>query len=148
MAKPKIALYWAASCGGCDVAVFETNRNTWTSPTWRILCSGLSPLISNATILKRCRMALLTCACFGGVPTLADFTNSAEIFQRAYVEAPSNVNPEGTFPQVRTKVTEGELELPEFFDPSVGNLSGSILKMYNYGSTTASGKITPSSSLA
>ncbi len=26
MAKPKIALYWAASCGGCDVAVLDTNE--------------------------------------------------------------------------------------------------------------------------
>jgi F420-non-reducing hydrogenase small subunit len=26
MAKPKMALYWAASCGGCDVAVLDTNE--------------------------------------------------------------------------------------------------------------------------
>ena len=26
MAKPKLALYWAASCGGCDVAVLDTNE--------------------------------------------------------------------------------------------------------------------------
>ena len=26
MAKPKVALYWAASCGGCDVAVLDTNE--------------------------------------------------------------------------------------------------------------------------
>ena len=26
MAKPKIALYWAAGCGGCDVAVLDTNE--------------------------------------------------------------------------------------------------------------------------
>jgi F420-non-reducing hydrogenase small subunit len=26
MAKPKIAIYWAASCGGCDVAVLDTNE--------------------------------------------------------------------------------------------------------------------------
>ena len=26
MAKPRIALYWAASCGGCDVAVLDTNE--------------------------------------------------------------------------------------------------------------------------
>ncbi len=25
MAKPKIALYWAAACGGCDVAVLDTD---------------------------------------------------------------------------------------------------------------------------
>jgi len=26
MAKPKMALYWAASCGGCDVAVLDTHE--------------------------------------------------------------------------------------------------------------------------
>ncbi|MGD1118859.1 MAG: oxidoreductase [Dehalococcoidales bacterium] len=26
MAKPKLALYWAAGCGGCDVAVLDTNE--------------------------------------------------------------------------------------------------------------------------
>ncbi len=26
MAKPKLALYWAASCGGCEVAVLDTNE--------------------------------------------------------------------------------------------------------------------------
>ncbi len=26
MAKPKVALYWIAGCGGCDVAVLDTNE--------------------------------------------------------------------------------------------------------------------------
>ena len=26
MAKPKLALYWAASCGGCEIAVLDTCR--------------------------------------------------------------------------------------------------------------------------
>jgi F420-non-reducing hydrogenase small subunit len=26
MAKPKLALYWSAACGGCDVAVLDTNE--------------------------------------------------------------------------------------------------------------------------
>ena len=26
MAKPKAAFYWCASCGGCDVAVLDTNE--------------------------------------------------------------------------------------------------------------------------
>ena len=24
--KPKLAVYWAASCGGCDVAILDTNE--------------------------------------------------------------------------------------------------------------------------
>jgi F420-non-reducing hydrogenase small subunit len=26
MAKPKLAIYWAASCGGCDMAILDTNE--------------------------------------------------------------------------------------------------------------------------
>jgi F420-non-reducing hydrogenase small subunit len=26
MAKPKLAIYWSASCGGCDVAILDTNE--------------------------------------------------------------------------------------------------------------------------
>jgi len=26
MAKPKLAIYWAAACGGCDVAILDTNE--------------------------------------------------------------------------------------------------------------------------
>jgi len=61
-------------------------------------------------------VAFGACACFGGIPALANLTNRAEIFERAYVEAPSNDNSGRIFPQTETKVEEGELELPEFFD--------------------------------
>ena len=26
MAKPKLAIYWSAACGGCDVAILDTNE--------------------------------------------------------------------------------------------------------------------------
>ena len=26
MAKPKLAIYWAAACGGCDIAILDTNE--------------------------------------------------------------------------------------------------------------------------
>jgi F420-non-reducing hydrogenase small subunit len=61
-------------------------------------------------------VAFGACACFGGIPALANLKDRADILERAYVEAPTNDNPERTFPQTQTRVKEGELELPEFFD--------------------------------
>jgi len=148
MAKPKLALYWAASCGGCDVAVLDTNEkildiaNLVDIVFWPIamdfkyhhvkamgnksidLClfNGAVRSAEQAEIARLLRdkskvmVAFGACACFGGIPALANFTNRAEIFQRAYIEAPSNKNDEGTLPLLQTKVPEGELELPELFD--------------------------------
>jgi F420-non-reducing hydrogenase small subunit len=61
-------------------------------------------------------VAFGSCACFGGIPALANFINRAEAFERAYVEAPTNDNSDRVFPQLMTDVAEGELELPEFYD--------------------------------
>ncbi len=61
-------------------------------------------------------VAFGACACHGGIPALANFTNRAEILQRVYIEAPSNSNEQKTMPQLKTKVAEGELDLPELFD--------------------------------
>ena len=148
MAKPKIALCWAASCGGCEVAVLDTNEKILDVAAiadivfWPFaldfkyhhveameegaidLClfNGAIRNSEQRKIAKLLRskskvmVAFGACACFGGIPALANFTNRAEIFERAYVEAPSNDNAGGTLPQTLTKVSEGELKLPEFFD--------------------------------
>ncbi len=148
MAKPKLALYWAAACGGCDVAVLDTNEkildiaNLADIVFWPIavdfkyhhvkamedksidLClfNGAIRSTEQEEIAKLLRakskvvVSFGACACFGGIPALANFTNRAEIFQRVYLEAPSNNNADGTVPLLKTKVAEGELELPELFD--------------------------------
>jgi len=148
MAKPKIALYWAASCGGCDVAVLDTNEkildiaNIVDIIFWPIaldfkyhhveamedksidLCL-FNGAIRNSEQEKIARLlrakskvmvAFGACACFGGIPALANFTNRDEIFERAYLQAPSNDNVNGTLPQTLTNVNGYKLELPEFFD--------------------------------
>jgi F420-non-reducing hydrogenase small subunit len=61
-------------------------------------------------------VAFGSCACFGGIPALANLTTRAEIMERAYIEAPSNDNPGKTLPQTKTQVAEGELTLPELFE--------------------------------
>jgi F420-non-reducing hydrogenase small subunit len=148
MAKPKLALYWAAACGGCDVAVLDTNEkildiaNLADIVFWPIavdfkyhhvkamadksidLClfNGAIRSSEQAEIARLLRaksqvmVSFGACACFGGIPALANFTNREEIFQRVYLEAPSNSNENKTVPLTQTKVAEGELELPELFD--------------------------------
>jgi len=61
-------------------------------------------------------VAFGSCACFGGIPALANLYTRAEIMERAYIEAPSNDNPNKTLPQTKTQVPEGELTLPELFE--------------------------------
>jgi F420-non-reducing hydrogenase small subunit len=148
MAKPKLALYWAAACGGCDVAVLDTNEkildiaNLVDIVFWPIaldfkyhhvramadksidLClfNGAIRSTEQEEIAKLLRkkskvlVAFGACACFGGIPSLANFTNRADILQRVYIEAPSNSNEAKTLPQLKTRVAEGELDLPELFD--------------------------------
>jgi F420-non-reducing hydrogenase small subunit len=148
MAKPKLALYWAAACGGCDVAVLDTNEKILEIAAfgdivfWPIavdfkyhhvramedksidLClfNGAIRSTEQEEIAKLLRVkskvlvSFGACACFGGIPGMANFTTREEILQRVYKEAPSNSNPEGTIPQVKTKVPEGELDLPDLFE--------------------------------
>jgi F420-non-reducing hydrogenase small subunit len=58
-----------------------------------------------------------SCACFGGIPGLINFSNKANLFKRVYEDTPTTVNPDKTTPQVSWKAPEGgTLELPEFYD--------------------------------
>jgi len=148
MAKLKLALYWAASCGGCDVAVLDINEKILDVAEladivlWPIaldfkyhhveamedgsidvcLFNGSVRNTEQEKIAKLLRakskamVAFGSCACFGGIPALANFINRDLALERAYVEAPTNANADRTFPQLLTKVAEGELELPEFYD--------------------------------
>jgi F420-non-reducing hydrogenase small subunit len=148
MPKLKLALYWAASCGGCDVAVLDINEKILDVAAladivlWPIamdfkyhhveamddksidvcLFNGAVRNSEQEEIAKLLRakskimVAFGACACFGGIPALANLKDRADILERAYIEAPTNDNPERTFPQTQTRVKEGELELPEFFD--------------------------------
>jgi F420-non-reducing hydrogenase small subunit len=148
MPKLKLALYWSATCGGCDVAVLDTNEKILDIAEiadivfWPIamdfkrhhveamedksidvcLFNGSVRNSEQEEIAKLLRVkskvmvAFGACACFGGIPALGNLTDGAGIFERAYIEAPSNDNQARFFPQTKTEVAEGELELPEFYD--------------------------------
>jgi len=57
-------------------------------------------------------VAFGSCSHMGGIPGLANIFTREQIFQRAYKDSPSTVNGDGTLPQTKVKVPEGELELP------------------------------------
>jgi F420-non-reducing hydrogenase small subunit len=81
-----------------------------------------------AKLLRRKSKILVahgSCAHLGGIPGLANFTNRAEIFNRAYIDNPSIENPEGVFPKTESEVKEGTLRLPAFFD-SVRTLAQTV----------------------
>jgi F420-non-reducing hydrogenase small subunit len=56
------------------------------------------------------------CAYMGGIPGLANFTSKEEIFKRVYEESESTLNPDKVRPVPKMDVSEGILEIPEFFN--------------------------------
>jgi F420-non-reducing hydrogenase small subunit len=146
--KIKIAQYWGAGCGGCDVALLDIDAKIldvhaiaevvfWPigfdgklheieqMPDKSITVSFYNGAIRNsenehvAKVLRQKSVVLISfgsCACFGGTPGLGNVTNREEVFQTVYKDTQSTDNKAGTYPQPHTKVPEGELELPTFYD--------------------------------
>ena len=148
MAKLKVALYWAASCGGCEISVLDIGdkildfaagaeivfwpcamdfkyHHVEAMPDKSIdltLFNGAIRTAENEHVAKLLRrkskvlVAYGSCAHEGCIPGLANVTDREGIFKRVYDTTPSTKNPKGTRPQTSTKVPEGELRLPEFYD--------------------------------
>lgn len=146
--KLKIAFYWAASCGGCEIAVLDINekildvvqladivfwpvaldvkyRDVEAVPDKYIDITFFNGSIRNseqehmAKLLRQKSKTLVafgSCAHEGCIPGLANLHDSKEILEHVYLKEKSLVNPEGTIPQPETKVKEGTLEIPEFYD--------------------------------
>jgi len=146
--KLKIAFYWAASCGGCEIAVLDINekildvvaiadvvfwpvaidikyKDVEAMPDKGIdICffNGAIRTEENEHIARLLRqkskvlVAFGSCAHQGGIPGLANVSDRKEIFEKAYLEAPSTKNPSSVTPLTSFKVEEGELTLPQFYD--------------------------------
>ncbi len=146
--KLKFAFYWAASCGGCEIAVLDMDEKIlevaevadivfWpvamdikyedveAMPSKSIdVCffNGAIRTEENghmARLLRRKAKILVafgSCAYQGGIPGLANIADRDEIFAKVYLNSPSTNNPKGVVPQTSSKVEEGELTLPEFYD--------------------------------
>lgn len=64
-------------------------------------------------------VAFGSCACFGGITGLANTTTKDELFKSSYMQEITTVNPKKTLPQLKTKVKEGELTLPDVFETAM-----------------------------
>jgi F420-non-reducing hydrogenase small subunit len=147
-AKAKLALYWAASCGGCEIAVLAIDdkilkvAEAFDIVMWPCVMDGkvrdiekmpdksIDLCLFNGGIrtseqeymaqLLRAKSKVLvafgSCAHEGCIPGLANLSNKEQIFAVNYLTSPSVLNPDGVVPQPETKVPEGTLYLPTFYD--------------------------------
>jgi F420-non-reducing hydrogenase small subunit len=146
--KLQFAIYWAASCGGCDVAILDVNERildiaaaadirlwpvamdfkykdveAWEDGAIDVcLFNGAirnSEQLHLARLLRRKSAVMVSfgaCACYGGIPGLANLHDKASIFEAVYGYTASTVNPEGTVPRPRVEVPEGVVTIPDFYD--------------------------------
>lgn len=61
-------------------------------------------------------VAFGSCACFGGIPGLANVTDSTDVLDYVYNRIPSMDNEGRTLPQTNFDAPEGELNLPVLYD--------------------------------
>jgi len=146
--KIKIAVYWSASCGGCDISLLDIENallelagiadivywpvamdfkkeELFSMPADSVdfgLFNGAvrtSEQAEDAKIFREKCKALVaygSCACFGGIPGLANLSDREQIFDVAYGSTPSTVNPDSVRPQTEWSVDGHKLTLPAFFD--------------------------------
>ncbi len=61
-------------------------------------------------------IAFGACSHLGGIPGLANLSDSASILRSAYLESPSTVNPDGVLPQIRYKNNGHTVTLPGLYN--------------------------------
>lgn len=146
--KGKLAIYWAASCGGCEISILGIQEkildvaNAFDIVLFPCAADGkvrdvekmadgeIDVCLFNggirtseqeymAQLMRRKSKILIafgSCASEGCIPGLANLHDRQEIFDCAYRDTVSTENPDGTRPQHETKVAEGTLTLPVFYD--------------------------------
>jgi F420-non-reducing hydrogenase small subunit len=146
--KKRIAMYWAASCGGCDISFLEIGprildliqiadvvfwpcaadfkyKDVAAYPDGHIDACFYNGGVRNseqeevARLLRKKSKTLVAygaCACDGGIPSLANLKTKAEIYEAAYHENPSTVNPEGVEPKISVETRCGEVTIPRMYD--------------------------------
>ena len=146
--KPKIAIYWAASCGGCEIAflnihekildvdsnfdlvfcpcIMDTKKKAVERmPDGTIAITFFNGAIRTeeneemAHLLRRKSQLLIAfgaCSWGGGIPALSNLFSKDEHFRTIYLDNPSIDNPAGILPQAETKLPEGILRLPDFYE--------------------------------
>jgi len=147
--KPKLALYWASSCGGCEIAVVDTELKIldiaefFEIVFWPCLMdfkykdveamqdgeitlclfNGAIRTSENEYLAKLLRakskvlVAFGSCAMEGCIPGLANFYDKQTILDYVYKDSPSlQEESKGIYPETKTRMPEGEIEIPEFWN--------------------------------
>jgi F420-non-reducing hydrogenase small subunit len=146
--KLQIAFYWAASCGGCEIAVLDIDEkildvaeaadilfwpvalDTKYADVKAMKDNSIDVCFFNGSVrtseneelahLLRKKSKILvafgSCAHEGCIPGLANLSNRKEVFNVVYQNNLSTENPEKIHPEQTSKVKEGTLHLPEFYD--------------------------------
>lgn len=139
------AAYAFSSCAGCDVAIVNLGEKLlslsekiefvyWTTATdfklddlksykeldlaiiaGSVRTSGHEELVKLLRQKSKLMVALGSCACYGGIPSLANLYDKNELLNTVYVESPSSSGEKET-PKPLTKLGKFELTLPEFRD--------------------------------
>ena len=146
--RPKIAVNWAASCGGCDVSLLDIEEPLlelagmadivywpvamdFKKEDFLALREGsvdfglFNGAVRTSDHLElahafraRCKVLVAygSCACFGGIPGLANLHDRNSIFDTAYQGTTSTENPDAIRPQTEYSLNGATLTLPAFFD--------------------------------
>jgi len=148
LGKLKIGFYWAASCGGCEIAVLDLNEKILDVVAvadivfWPVamdikykdveampdgfmdICFFNGAIRTEeqealARLLRQKAKTLIAfgaCAHMGGIPGLANVSDSKGILEQVYLQSPSTPNPGRLVPETEVSVKESVLTLPEFYD--------------------------------
>jgi len=146
MAKPKVAFYWCASCGGCEEAVVDLHETIlkvveavdialWPVAldfkrkdveSWKpgeVAVAFINGAVRTSEqvewvklLRQKCPLVVAfgSCAHLGGIPGLSNSTTREASLANKYVNSPSVDNPDGTLPQLESKVDGYTEKLPEF----------------------------------
>jgi F420-non-reducing hydrogenase small subunit len=135
--KLKIAIYWGAACGGCDVAILDTHEKLLEIADaadiflWPVamdfkyadvravadgyydaaLYSGAIRNSENEEIAVLLRKKSKAMIALGACAHTGE-----EVLKRVYMESESTSNPEGIIPKETFMTDTGELELPRFYN--------------------------------
>ena len=146
MSKLKVAVYWAAGCGGCDVGLLDVNEallevlEDVDIVFWPVAMDvkykdleslpNLDAAIVNGSIrneenehivkLLRSKARILvafgSCACEGGTLGLANLDSKQDMLKTVYEETPTTGSLRGVKPSKVFKAPEGELRLPDILE--------------------------------
>ena len=142
--RVKLAVNWAAACGGCDVAILDLEQAVLQVAElaefvyWPVAMDfkrddlralpdgGVEVGLFNGAVrtaeqeedalLMRAKCKLLVafgaCACFGGIPGLANASSREELLQTVYEDTPSTDNPEHVAPVTDFDAGAARVQLP------------------------------------